>query len=76
MRTLRDELRKWERVKKKKRTSKATRRQVPDNKVQSQKPNGKKRDKANRTMSRREWEEIMGVFRPTYERRRGAIRRR
>ncbi|QPA33442.1 hypothetical protein [Thermaerobacillus caldiproteolyticus] len=69
MRTLRDELKKWKRVNHKQ-PAKA------EHKRPRRSTRQKKKQRKNDEMSRREILDVMGVFRPTYERRRGAIRQK
>jgi hypothetical protein len=40
------------------------------------KPSKRKTKRKQEHLSRREWEDIMGVYRATYERRNGAVRRK
>jgi hypothetical protein len=69
MGTLKDELKKWKKANKKQSTKAEHKR--PRRNSRRKKKRSKKKE-----LSEREWLEVMGVFRPTYERRRGAIRQK
>ncbi|MED4914357.1 hypothetical protein [Parageobacillus thermoglucosidasius] len=67
MGTLQDELKKWK---------KATQQTKEKDKRSRRNARRKKRRRKNEELSRRELLELMGVFRPIYERRRGALRQK